>query len=395
MVEAFTDPLALLALTVSLGLAAGRIRIGRFSLGSSGTLFAGLLLGWLVVSTASDPDKADYLSRGVIHSDMFYLALALFIASVALSSARNLGKIIKVYGVRLLGLGALVPVIGAASAWGLSRIIPGITPGSVPGVFTGALTSSPGLAAALEQVAGKSAEAEASVGFGYAVGYIPGVLIVVLAMQLIPVIFKLDTNTENQAFCKDLNISPETEPVEDGRFHLLEFFLVITLGHLLGTLKIPLGALGQAGLGSTGGILAAGLLLGFKGKLGPLDFRMSPSAMAVIRELGIVLFLSVVGLRYGYRTIVSMAGGGLPLLTLSLGIALISISLGFLFGRYVLKLNWILLAGALCGAMTSTPGLGAAVETTGCDDVASGYGAVYPVSLLSMVLLTIMLSIFT
>ncbi len=60
---------------------------------------------------------------------------------------------------------------------------------------------------------------------------------------------------------------------------------------------------------------------------------------------------------------------------------------GYLFGRYILKLNWMLLAGALCGTMTSTPGLGAAVE--------AGYGAVYPVALLSMVLFTILLSIFT
>ena len=59
-------------------------------------------------------------------------------------------------------------------------------------------TSSPGLAAALEQVAQESSEAEAAVGFGYAVGYIPGVLIVVLGMQLIPVIFKLDAGKENE-----------------------------------------------------------------------------------------------------------------------------------------------------------------------------------------------------
>ncbi len=213
-------------------------------------------------------------------------------------------------------------------------------------------TSSPGLAAALEQVAQESSEAEAAVEFGYAVGYIPGVLIVVLGMQLIPVIFKLDAGKENQAFCEDLDINPEEERFTEGKFRLLEFFIVIAAGYLLGTL-------GRVGLGSTGGILAAGLVLGYKGRIGPLDFRMPAAALATVRELGIVLFLSVVGLRYGYRAVASMASG-------------------FLFGRYILKLNWILLAGALCGAMTSTPGLGAAVE--------AGYGAVYPVALLSMVL---------
>ncbi|RKX83331.1 MAG: hypothetical protein DRP70_14950, partial [Spirochaetes bacterium] len=77
-------------------------------------------------------------------------------------------------------------------------------------------TSSPGLAAALEQVAKESSEAEAAVGFGYAVGYIPGVLIVVLGMQLIPVIFKLDAGKENQAFCEDLDINPEEERFTEG-----------------------------------------------------------------------------------------------------------------------------------------------------------------------------------
>ena len=394
MSDVLTNPLALLAVTVSIGLAIGRIRFGQFSLGSSGTLFTGLAVGWLVIVTSNDAQRAVLLADGVISSDIFYLALALFIASVALASARNLGKVVKVYGIRLLMLGALVPAAGAAASLGLSRIIPGITPGSIPGVFTGALTSSPGLAAALEQVTGKGAEAESAVGFGYAVGYIPGVLIVVLAMQLIPIIFKFDTGKENQAFCEDLDIDPEDIAVEGGSFRPFEFFIVIAVGYLLGTLKIPLGPLGRVGLGSTGGILAAGLVLGFRGKLGPLDFRIPAVSLSAVRELGIVLFLSVVGLRYGYRAVDSMAGGGPPLLALSLGVTLLSISLGFLFGRYILKLNWILLAGALCGAMTSTPGLGAAVEATGCDDVASGYGAVYPIALLSMVLFTIFLTVF-
>ncbi len=395
MNEVLTNPLALLAVTVSLGLAVGRVRFGQFSLGSSGTLFVGLAIGWLVIRTSGDAQKTVLLSKGVIPSEMFYLALALFIAAVALASAQNLGKVVKVYGIRLLAMGALLPAVGAAASRGLACIIPGITPGSIPGVFTGALTSSPGLAAALEQVVHKSSEAEAAVGFGYAVGYIPGVLIVVLGMQLIPLIFKLDAGKENQAFCEDLDINPEEERFTEGKFRLLEFFIIIAAGYLLGTFKIPLGTLGRVGLGSTGGILAAGLVLGFMGRIGPLDFRMPAAALATVRELGIVLFLSVVGLRYGYRAVASMASGGLPLLVLSLGIALLSISIGYLFGRYILKLNWILLAGALCGAMTSTPGLGAAVEATGCDDVAAGYGAVYPVALLSMVLFTILLSIFT
>jgi putative transport protein len=202
----------------------------------------------------------------------------------------------------------------------------------------------------------------------------------------------MNHDDENLAFCVDLDVDPNAPPEDSGSFRALEFFLVIALGSLVGAVELPLASAGRVGLGATGGVLAVGLILGFKGFIGPLEFRMPVAALSAVRELGIVLFLSVVGLRYGYTAIDSMAQGGLPLLALSVGVATPAIAVGFVIGRYVLKMNWILLAGALCGAMTSTPGLGAAVEATGCDDVATGYGAVYPIALLTMVILTIFLS---
>ncbi|HBF8938943.1 TPA: hypothetical protein KO175_002879, partial [Clostridioides difficile] len=65
--------------------------------------------------------------------------------------------------------------------------------------------------------------------------------------------------------------------------------------------------------------------------------------------------------------------------------------IGFLVGKYVFKLNWILLSGAVCGGMTSTPGLGAAVDALDSDDPAAGYGATYPFALLTKVILVIVL----
>jgi len=57
-------------------------------------------------------------------------------------------------------------------------------------------------------------------------------------------------------------------------------------------------------------------------------------------------------------------------------------------GRKLWKINWIILAGAICGAMTSTPGLGAAISATDSEDCAAGYGAAYPVALFCMVIFT-------
>lgn len=61
---------------------------------------------------------------------------------------------------------------------------------------------------------------------------------------------------------------------------------------------------------------------------------------------------------------------------------------GFILGRAIWKLNWVLLAGAICGAMTSTPGLGAAIEATGGEECSAGYGATYPMAIVCMVIFT-------
>jgi len=69
----------------------------------------------------------------------------------------------------------------------------------------------------------------------------------------------------------------------------------------------------------------------------------------------------------------------------------VSLVTGFVLGRCVFRLNWVLLAGAIPGAMTSTPGLGAAIESTGCDECSAGYGATYPAAIFCMVLFTKMI----
>ena len=71
--------------------------------------------------------------------------------------------------------------------------------------------------------------------------------------------------------------------------------------------------------------------------------------------------------------------------------ALLALLAGFLVGRYVFHINWIILAGAICGGMTSTPGLGASLDATGREEPGMGYGATYPFALIGMILFTILL----
>ena len=150
-----------------------------------------------------------------------------------------------------------------------------------------------------------------------------------------------------------------------------------------------MGPLGYVSLESTGGVLIASLALGYVGKIGPLSFRMDPKTLATVRELGLVFFLAIVGLNYGYGAITALAGAGLTLAIVSIIVGLLAILVGFLLGRYVFKLNWVMLCGAICGGMTSTPGLGAATDALGSDDPGAGYGATYPFALFGMIIFTI------
>lgn len=82
------------------------------------------------------------------------------------------------------------------------------------------------------------------------------------------------------------------------------------------------------------------------------------------------------------------ASEGLVYLSAALISALAAMATGIIIGRYFMKMNWIVLAGAICGGMTSTPGLAAALESCQSDEVAAGYGATYPVALISMIMFT-------
>ena len=67
---------------------------------------------------------------------------------------------------------------------------------------------------------------------------------------------------------------------------------------------------------------------------------------------------------------------------------LLPMIIGFLFAKYVLKLNLLNNLGSLTGGMTSTPALGTLISTAGTENVASAYAATYPVALISVVLVS-------
>lgn len=360
----------LLNVAVLLGLLLGKVAIKGISLGISGVLFSSLVLGmWF---------------RGSI-SGFFEWNLVLFVVSVGLLSSEDFFSVMKKYGVRFVLLGIVVTFVGAFTTFILAFIFSkNIDPFLVAGTYTGALTSSPGLAAALEMTGGNPL-----VTIGYTLSYPLGMIFVVLLVQIVPIILGIDLEKEQQLLDETLRV-PGTEKKSPGNptFSVALFVFCVIGGIALGKVKLHFPWVGSVSLGSTGGCLLFALFCGALGQTGPFRISIEKKVLGGIRSISLAYFLAVMGLSAGPDFIGVLRDHGLILIGIGLITAVMSGGVGFLVGRYVFRINWILLAGSICGAMTSTPGLGAAIDATGGDDCSAGYGATYPVAIVCMVIFT-------
>ena len=370
--------LFLMSLTVALGILVGKITIRGINLGISGALFVGLFLG----------------AKGYsVPNEFFSWNLMFFVVAVGLLAAEDTGRVLKRYGLKFILLSVAVTGAGALATLAAGLFFSGsATPNMIAGTYTGALTSSPGLGAALEATGGSP-----DVTIGYSVAYPFGVMAVVLFVQLIPAIFGIDVAKEKEKLALERKnaepVSSEKRPASVP-FSLLSFVCCILGGSVLGGISIPLGTLGSVGLGTTGGALLFALGAGSFDRLGPLPMRMDKNVLSAVRAISLGFFLAVVGLNAGGGVVEAFLEHGVLLIAVGVGAALAAEMAGFFLGYYLWKINWVILAGAICGAMTSTPGLGAAIDATGTDECSAGYGAAYPVAIVCMVLFTTMLAAF-
>jgi len=168
----------------------------------------------------------------------------------------------------------------------------------------------------------------------------------------------------------------------------LPIFAGLLLGFLLGKvpLYIPWG--GTFTLGTTGGVLLAGLILSGLYKTGPIIWEIPASANSFIRELGLVLFLATVGTRTGATLVHTVQTTGISLLLAGLVVTTLPMLTTALLCRKVLRMPLLRTLGLITGAMTSTPGLAAASEFSDSHHIPATYATVYPVALIGMILYT-------
>ena len=190
-----------------------------------------------------------------------------------------------------------------------------------------------------------------------------------------------------------INLFTNTESIA----HIaLLYAVVIAVGILLGKIKI-----GGISLGVTF-VLFAGIVAGHIGFTGPTNI------LSFIQDFGLILFVFCIGLQVGPGFFESFRKGGVTLNLLSTTLVLLNV--GVMFACYYIffdtndKTNLPMMVGTLYGAVTNTPGLGAANEALesvwkavdgAVPQIAAGYACAYPLGVLGIIGATIAVRFLT
>ena len=157
------------------------------------------------------------------------------------------------------------------------------------------------------------------------------------------------------------------------------YAFVVAAGVYLGKIKIF-----GVSLGVTF-VLFAGILMGHFG------FTADTHILHFIREFGLILFVFCIGLQVGPSFFSSFKKGGMTLNLLAVGIVVLNIAVAL--GLYYLwngRVELPMMVGILYGAVTNTPGLGAANEALNQlsyngPQIALGYACAYPLGVVGII----------
>jgi len=156
------------------------------------------------------------------------------------------------------------------------------------------------------------------------------------------------------------------------------------VGILVGLLSIKIGIL-SVSLGSSGGILIAGLLFGWFHSVQPRFGRIPSAAVWLMETLGLNVFIVAVGLAAGPHAVEAMKSNGVQLIVAGIVVTMVPHVLTLLVGHYGFKMNLGVLLGACAGSGTATPTMQAINEESESSVPALGFTVPYA---LSSVLLT-------
>lgn len=369
--------LLIIFLIMVLGYALGHINFFGLKFGASAILIVALFFGHFGFEVPK------FLAS---------LGLVLFLAPIGLMAGPSFMANIKKNGLSFLAISFITVAIGGVLIVLVSKFFD-IDLALSMGLATGAMTSTSMLGTV------KSLTSSNLPGVGYGIAYAFGVVGVVLIVQLIPRILKVDVEEENK---KLILPKDNANTVKKDFVNLIDFeknglfaiALASTLGILLGSIKIPIGNVSLS-LGAGGGSLIAGLVLGHYGRLGRINLVVSNDRLALVRDLGLAFFLLESGVSAGTGFVEVVSQYGIKLFFAGVILTLVPALISLFISYRVFKLPLFAALGATTGSMTSAPSLGALLQVTNGDDkVSSFYAATQPTATVMMVFLPQIINIF-
>ncbi len=397
-------------LIAGLGYLLGRITIKGVSLGTAGVFIVALLFGAFFYGLDKDGNIVGGLAKQLVVGGKSYisnalkiietLGLILFVTSVGFIAGPSFFGDLKKNFKSYILLGLMIIVIGglacAACIWFdykvYNRPLEEVS-AMLVGLLSGSLTSTPAFSAAKATVIDSARftadQLEDIVAVGHGIAYLFGVIGVVLFVQLVPKFEKADMDLERQKLSES---APEAPSKLDGSEMELDplgfctFSVVAILGILVGSFKF-----GNFSLTTTGGCLILALVFGHFQKIGKVRILPQASTLQVFRELGLMLFLIGAGVAGGASFVKYFEW---VYFIYGIIMTLLPMIIGFIFAKYVLKLNLLNNLGSICGGMTSTPALGTLIGTAKTEKVAGAYASTYPIALVAVVIVSQVLIIF-
>jgi len=152
----------------------------------------------------------------------------------------------------------------------------------------------------------------------------------------------------------------------------------IVLGGFVGLLSVTVAGIPLT-LTASGGALVMGLVFGWLRSAYPYFGRIPEPAIWIFDTLGLCVFIAVVGLNAGPSFVSGLKTSGISLVFVGLVAALLPHTIGILFGRYVLKMNPLIVLGACAGAGTITAALRAVQDEAQSSVPALGYTVPYAI----------------
>ena len=378
-----------------LGYLLGRITIKGVSLGTAGVFIVALLFGAFLYTPLANQLKvgnSTYVSNAL--KIVENLGLILFVTSVGFIAGPSFFGDLKKNFKSYILLGVIIILAGGLACAGCIVFDNKIfgrdfeqVGAMLVGLLSGSLTSTPAFSAAKATVADSAIytqqQLEDIVAVGHGIAYLFGVVGVVLFVQLVPKFAKANMDEERAKLSETAPEAPSKltgSELDLDPFGFCAFSIVAVLGVFFGSFKF-----GNFSLTTTGGCLILSLIFGHFQRIGKVSIMPQQATLKVFRELGLMLFLIGAGVAGGasfvrYFEWVYFIYGII--------MTLLPMIIGFLFAKFVLKLNLLNNLGSICGGMTSTPALGTLIGTAGTEKVAGAYASTYPIALVAVVLVS-------